>query len=168
MIQISIWLIDLICCGLQRNKKTGERRQIKTEKDCESFFKFFMPAVEDLSTLNKIGEGEGDEAADDDLAEKGEQAEIDFEMASAIRTRIIPRALLIFTGQDDDEDDEYDDEEDFDDEEEDDDDDEDDDESDESDDAGPFKKPNAPGQQGKQGGQGAMGNNKQQKGPRKS
>lgn len=151
----------------QRNKKTGERRQIKDEKDCESFFKFFMPEVEDLSTFNK-SVGEGDEAEDDDvMAQKGEQAEMDFEMASSIRTRIIPRALLIFTGQEDDDDEDYDDEEDFDEDDGNDNDDDGDEESDESEDAGPgpFKKPNAPGQ-GKQGA--GQQNNKQQKGPRKS
>ena len=126
-----------------------------------------MPEVEDLSTFNK-SVGEGDEAEDDDvMAQKGEQAEMDFEMASSIRTRIIPRALLIFTGQEDDDDEDYDDEEDFDEDDGNDNDDDGDEESDESEDAGPgpFKKPNAPGQ-GKQGA--GQQNNKQQKGPRKS
>ncbi|GAU98868.1 hypothetical protein RvY_09952 [Ramazzottius varieornatus] len=147
----------------QRNKKTGQRRQVTNEIETESFFTFFSPKVEDLSSLSKSANaGAGDAAEDDKLDEQAEQAELDFEMASYIRTRVVPRALLIFTGQDG-EDDDFDDEDDFD--EEDEDGDEDDSgESDESDDAPPAKKPDTAGQGSKQAGSGG----KQQKGPRKS
>ena len=70
-------------------------------EDQDSFFQFFTPAVTDLTSLAQEVEDD-DEAAADELAEKAEQAEADFELASFIRTRVIPRALLFFTGDDDD------------------------------------------------------------------
>ncbi|OQV11694.1 putative nucleosome assembly protein [Hypsibius exemplaris] len=116
----------------QRNKKTGEKRQIKKVEDQDSFFQFFKPAVTDLTSLAKVIE-ESDEAAAEALAEKAEQAELDFELASYIRTRMIPRALLLYTGDDDEDGDSYGGDEDYDDDEDDDEDDEDDGAGDESD-----------------------------------
>lgn len=99
---------------LQRNKKTGERRQVKSEKDQETFFTFFSPAVTDLAALMKPTEGIADQIAEENI-EKVQQAEVDYEVASLLRSRVISRALLIFTGEDDEDasysDDEYDDEE---------------------------------------------------------
>jgi hypothetical protein len=47
----------------QRNKKTQERRQIKTMKDQDSFFQFFQPKVTDLAALSKIVNEDDEEEA---------------------------------------------------------------------------------------------------------
>ncbi|XP_055339058.1 uncharacterized protein LOC129588726 [Paramacrobiotus metropolitanus] len=133
----------------QRNKKTGERRQMKTEEEQDTFFSFFTPAVTDLRALMKSLSA-ADDSVDTEVrmatAQKIQDAEMEYELASVLRTRVIPRALLIFTEEDDEDvysDDEFGNE---DDEDEDEDDDEDgagdagEDEDEESDDEPPAKK----------------------------
>lgn len=102
----------------QRNKKTGERRQVQKEEDVDSFFKFFGPAVTDLAALTKQANDAENEMSDEEsdaFQEKLHTAEYEFEVATALRSRIIPRAVLIYTGEDDDDmdfsEDDYDDEE---------------------------------------------------------
>ena len=93
-----------------------------SEAEQESFFAFFSPNVTDLASLLKIEEPPGNED-DTENVDKVQRAEAEYELASLIRTRIISRAVLLFTGEDDadmysnDDDDEFDEEDDDDDEE---------------------------------------------------
>jgi len=81
----------------QKHKGSGSRRTITKQVQNDSFFNFFNPPKE----------SEGDEEADEDneaiLA-------ADFEIGHFIRERIVPRAVLYFTGEALDDDDEYEDE----------------------------------------------------------
>lgn len=95
----------------QKHKQKGATRFVTKEVKNDSFFNFFDPPV--------IPEG-GEEAMDE---ETQELLNADFELGQILRDRILPRAVLYFTGEAEDDDDMYD--EDEDEEEEDDDDDED-------------------------------------------
>lgn len=67
----------------------------KGAKKQDSFFDFFTPAITDL---NRIGQMLAEDD-DDELMEKAEQAGLDYEIATGLRLRIIPRALLFYTGE---------------------------------------------------------------------
>lgn len=113
---------------LKKKSKKGGKILTKTEK-CESFFNFFSPP--------KVPE-DGDEIDEDTAEELQNEMDLDYEIGTTIRDKIIPHAVSWFTGEaaEEDEfeamDDDDDDEEDEDDEDEDDDDE--DDEGDEDDD----------------------------------
>jgi len=86
----------------QKHKQKGATRFVTKEVKNDSFFNFFDPAV--------IPEG-GEEELDD---ETRELMNADFEIGQILRDRILPRAVLYFTGEaaDDDDYDEDEDEED--------------------------------------------------------
>jgi len=87
----------------QKHKQTGTMRTVTKESPADSFFNFFDPpqAPEDNEDM--------DEEMEALLAS-------DIEIGHLLRERVIPRAVLFFTGEasDDDDDDEYDDDEDSD------------------------------------------------------
>ncbi|XP_074659932.1 nucleosome assembly protein 1-like 1 isoform X2 [Tubulanus polymorphus] len=87
----------------QKHKNKGTIRQVTKQVQNDSFFNFFNPPT--------APEG-GDE--DEELDEETETLlAADFEIGHFIRERIVPRAVLYFTGEAlEDDDDEYDDEED--------------------------------------------------------
>lgn len=78
--------------GKDVTKKQGAS---KGGKKVDSFFDFFSPAIKDL---NKIGQMLAEDE-DEDLMEKAEQAGLDYEIATGLRLRIVPRALLFYTGE---------------------------------------------------------------------
>jgi len=119
----------------QKHKSKGSVRTIEKKVKADSFFNFFDPPA-----VPSPEEGEEmDEETEALLA-------ADFEIGHFFRDRIIPRAVLYFTGEAlEDEDDDYEEEEDEDGDDEDDDDDDDDDDEEED---GPKK--------GKKGGKGDM------------
>jgi len=108
----------------QKHKSKGSVRTIEKKVKADSFFNFFDPPVVPTP--------------DDGVEEMDEETEAllaaDFEIGHFFRDRIIPRAVLYFTGEAlEDEDDDYEEEEDEDgDDEDDDDEDEDDDDEDEA------------------------------------
>ena len=82
------------------------------EKKVDSFFDFFAPTITDLVTIGQCLAQEEDR----ELLERAEQAGIEYEIAIALRSRIVPRALLFYTGEADTEgvdDSDYSDEEDY-------------------------------------------------------
>jgi nucleosome assembly protein 1-like 1 len=89
----------------QKHKQKGATRFVTKEVKNDSFFNFFDPAV--------VPEG-GEEELDD---ETRELMNADFEIGQILRDRILPRAVLYYTGEaaDDDDYDEEEDEEDEDD-----------------------------------------------------
>ena len=80
---------------LTKRGPAGGNVNAKDDKRVDSFFDFFSPAIQDLSQIGQMLT-EGD---DEDLLEKAEQAGIEYEIATALRTRIVPRALLFYTGE---------------------------------------------------------------------
>jgi len=111
----------------QKHKSKGSVRTIEKKVKADSFFNFFDPPV--VPTPEEGGE-EVDEETEALMA-------ADFEIGHFFRDRIIPRAVLYFTGEAlEDEDDDYEEEEDEDGDDEDDDDEDDEDEEDD----GPRKK----------------------------
>ncbi|GAV06585.1 hypothetical protein RvY_16551-1 [Ramazzottius varieornatus] len=81
--------------NLTKRGPAGGNVNSKDDKRVDSFFDFFTPAIVDLGKIGQmLAEGE-----DEDLMEKAEQAGIEYEIATALRTRIIPRALLFYTGE---------------------------------------------------------------------
>lgn len=89
----------------QTNKKTGQTRVVEKSETQDSFFSFFQQ-IDERKFLTE----------DDDEDEEYDQTEAileaDYEIGHFIRERIIPRAVLFFTGEiQDDEDDDYEDEE---------------------------------------------------------
>lgn len=94
----------------QRNKKTGEVRMVKMEKDRESFFHFFTShEIPDDDTLEIM--------RDRDVQELENTLEIEYELGCILRDRIIPHAvgwyldIEIDSDEDEDEDSEEEDEE---------------------------------------------------------
>merc|ERR1712048_1089596 len=83
----------------QNNKRKGQSRVVTKTVKNDSFFNFFSPP--------EVPEGE--EEDDEDIQTL---LEADFEMGHFIRDQLIPRAVLYFTGEADDEDDDYDDDDD--------------------------------------------------------
>jgi len=97
----------------QKHKKQGNTRFVTKEVKSDSFFNFFDPPAHSPDT-------DFDELDDDTR----EILNADFEIGQVLRDRIIPRAVLYFTGEAQDDDEDFEDEdEDMDDEDEDEDDD---------------------------------------------
>lgn len=151
-----------------RNKK-GPPKIITKEEKQDSFFNFFdtpqksadkksakSPAssgAEDKQVAvrrpNNKSQSEDDDFEDDDEDDEDLYLIADFEIGQYLREKIIPKAVLYYTGEydglDDDYDDEYeDDEDDEDDDDEDDDDENDDDDDDDDDEEEDHKGPNKP------------------------
>merc|ERR1711872_646488 len=111
----------------QKHKSKGSVRTIEKKVKADSFFNFFDPPIVPPA---EDGEEEMDEETEQLLA-------ADFEIGPFFRDRIIPRAVLYFTGEALEEDDDYDEEEE--DEDGDDEDDDDDDDDDDEEEEGPRK-----------------------------
>jgi len=98
----------------QKNKKTGAVRVITSSEAKESFFNYFS-SIEDKLKLVKMEDTEIEEDED----QESFMREADYEIGHFIRERLIPKAVLYYTGElndeDDEEDYEEDDDEDFDD-----------------------------------------------------
>ncbi|OQV15945.1 putative nucleosome assembly protein [Hypsibius exemplaris] len=61
----------------------------------DSFFDFFAPTITDLGQIGQsLARGD-----DQELLENAEQAGLEYEIAIALRSRIVPRALLFYTGE---------------------------------------------------------------------
>ncbi|OXA64918.1 nucleosome assembly protein 1-like 1 isoform X2 [Folsomia candida] len=75
----------------QKHKKTGTIRTITKTLKRDSFFRFFSPP--DPADQTKEGTNEDEE---DDIIDT---LNLDFEIGQALRERIIPRAVLFFTGE---------------------------------------------------------------------
>jgi len=134
----------------QKHKSKGSVRTIEKKVKADSFFNFFDPPI---VPTPEDGAEEMDEETEALLA-------ADFEIGHFFRDRIIPRAVLYFTGEAlEDEDDDYEEEEDEDGDDEDDDD-EDEDEDDE--DEGPKKGKKGEGRKGDAGKAGEQQECKQQ------
>jgi len=89
----------------QTNKKTGNTRVVEKSETQDSFFSFFQPIDE-----RKFLTEEDDD--DEEIDQEQSILEADYEIGHFIRERIIPRAVLYFTGEiEDDEDEDYEDEE---------------------------------------------------------
>ena len=77
-----------------KGKQAGQIRNVAKEERIESFFHWFeplkMPSLEDTSALENMTE--------EDAANLEAMFEMDYEIAQALRTRIIPKAVLWFTG----------------------------------------------------------------------
>jgi len=119
---------DLTHRLVKKKKKSGKRGKqpvtVTVKEPCDSFYNIFAP-------LPGEEEGGDDEEFDDESLNY--QLEADFEMASVLKERVIPRATLFFTGEekyelDDDFDFQGDEGDDIDDDEDDDDDDDEEDE----------------------------------------
>jgi len=134
----------------QKHKSKGSVRTIEKKVKADSFFNFFDPPVVPTP--------------DDGVEEMDEETEAllaaDFEIGHFFRDRIIPRAVLYFTGEAlEDEDDDYEEEED---EDGDDEDDDDEDEDDDDEDEGPKKGKKGEGRKGDAGKAGEQQECKQQ------
>lgn len=84
---------DLTKCSVV--PQAGAAGPSVSDKRVDSFFDFFAP---DIMDLGQIGQSlaRGD---DQELLEKAEQAGVEYEIAIALRSRIVPRALLFYTGE---------------------------------------------------------------------
>jgi len=134
----------------QKHKSKVSVRTIEKKVKADSFFNFFDPPV---VPTPEDGAEEMDEETEALLA-------ADFEIGHFFRDRIIPRAVLYFTGEAlEDEDDDYEEEED---EDGDDEDDDDDDEDDDDEDEGPKKGKKGEGRKGDAGKAGEQQECKQQ------
>jgi len=134
----------------QKHKSKGSVRTIEKKVKADSFFNFFDPPV---VPTPEDGAEEMDEETEALLA-------ADFEIGHFFRDRIIPRAVLYFTGEAlEDEDDDYEEEED---EDGDDEDDDDEDEDEDDDDEGPKKGKKGEGRKGDMGKPGEQQECKQQ------
>lgn len=94
----------------QKNKKTGQTRTITSQEAKESFFNYFSSIEEKLKLVK---DSQDEDLADDEEDQESFMREADYEIGHFIRERLIPRAVLYYTGElnDDDEEDEYEDEE---------------------------------------------------------
>jgi nucleosome assembly protein 1-like 1 len=153
-----------------KNKKAPPKVVTKEEKQ-ESFFSFFdtpKPSKSDepdakAVVLKPKRKSVGDE--DDEFEDDEENAHedllmmADFEIGQYIREKIVPKAVLYYTGEYDDLDDEYEDydDEDEDDEEEDEDEEDEDEDDDDDDDDDEDEKKVTAGKGGKKGGKQALG-----------
>jgi len=91
----------------QKHKQKGATRIVSKEVKADSFFNFFEPPV--------IPEGQDEE----DMGEEIRQTlQDDYEIGQLLRDRVIPRAVLYYTGEILEEDDDYEDEDDDEDEDE--------------------------------------------------
>merc|ERR1712076_96156 len=96
----------------QKNKKTGQTRSITQVLPQDSFFNFFQPIESKVENMRKILAEQNDEMDEDEFDQQAAMLEADYEIGHFIRERLIPRAVLYYTGELDDEEseDEYDDE----------------------------------------------------------
>jgi len=96
----------------QKNKKTGQTRNITQSLPQDSFFNFFQPIESKVENMRKILAEQNDEMDEDEFDQQAAMLEADYEIGHFIRERLIPRAVLYYTGELDDEEseDEYDDE----------------------------------------------------------
>jgi len=147
-----------------RNKKQPPKVVTKEEKQ-DSFFNFFeTPKLPAKNQAAKKSESEADEEEDDDMHDQELYLIADFEIGQYLKEKIIPKAILFFTGEgvddefededydeEDEEDEEDEDEGDEDDEEDDDDDEEDEDEDEEAPKKGKKASKKAGGKPGKNG-----------------
>lgn len=117
-----------------KNKKQPPKVVTKEEKQ-DSFFNFFetpkLAVKSEDKTVAKVSESEADEADDEDQHDQELYLIADFEIGQYLKEKIIPKAILFFTGEG--VDDEFD-EDDYDEEDEDDEDDEDGENEDDEDD----------------------------------
>merc|ERR1711976_819586 len=99
----------------QKNKKTGQTRSITQTLPQDSFFNFFQPIEAKVENMRKILAEQNDEMEEDEFDQQAAMLEADYEIGHFMRERLIPRAVLYYTGELDDEDSEddgeYDDEE---------------------------------------------------------
>lgn len=100
----------------QRHKGKGTTRVVTREVKQDSFFSFFSPPKQ---PERKEGDDEDDEEEEVD-EETQRKIAMDYQMGEVLKERIVPHAVMWFTGQGDDESD--DDDEDYDDEDDDEDD----------------------------------------------
>merc|ERR1711934_268480 len=96
--------------GKQKNKKTGQTRTTTTVLPQDSFFNFFQPIDSKVENMRKILAEQNDEMEEDEFDQQAAMLEADYEIGHFIRERLIPRAVLYYTGELDDEDSEFGDE----------------------------------------------------------
>jgi len=96
----------------QKNKKTGQTRTTTSVIPQDSFFNFFQSIDSKVENMRKILAEQNDEMDEDEFDQQAAMLEADYEIGHFIRERLIPRAVLYYTGELDDEEseDEYDDE----------------------------------------------------------
>lgn len=86
----------------QKNKKTGQTRTTTAEVPQDSFFNFFQPIEAKVENLRKHM-AEADDMDEDEYDQQAAMLEADYEIGHFIRERLIPRAVLYYTGELDDE-----------------------------------------------------------------
>jgi nucleosome assembly protein 1-like 1 len=93
----------------QKNKKTGQTRTITSQEAKESFFNYFS-SIEEKLKLVKDAAIDDDEDETEPEEQENFMREADYEIGHFIRERLIPRAVLYYTGElnDEDEDDDED------------------------------------------------------------
>lgn len=91
----------------QKNKKSGQTRTITQEVPQDSFFNFFQPIEAKVENLRKHLAAEDMDEDEDEYDQQAAMLEADYEIGHFIRERLIPRAVLYYTGELDDEDSEY-------------------------------------------------------------
>ena len=97
----------------QKNKKTGQTRVITNQEAKESFFNYFSSIEDKLKLVKDSATGLEDELEDEDPEEQENfMREADYEIGHFIRERLIPRAVLYYTGELNDEEEDEDDYED--------------------------------------------------------
>jgi len=91
----------------QKNKKTGQTRTVSVQEAQESFFNYFSSIEEKLALVRQSQE---EDLEEDEEEQESFMREADYEIGHFIRERLIPRAVLYYTGElnDDDEEDEED------------------------------------------------------------
>lgn len=88
----------------QKNKKTGHTRTTTTEVSQDSFFNYFTSIELRVENMKKHLEEAGEEdSEEDDFDQQAAMLEADYEIGHFIRERLIPRAVLYYTGELDDE-----------------------------------------------------------------
>jgi len=91
----------------QKNKKSGQTRTITQEVPQDSFFNFFQPIENKVENLRKHLAAEDMDEEEDEYDQTAAMLEADYEIGHFIRERLIPRAVLYYTGELDDEDSEF-------------------------------------------------------------
>lgn len=92
----------------QKNKKTGHTRTTTSEVQQDSFFNYFTSIELRVENMKKhLEEAGADSDDEDDFDQQAAMLEADYEIGHFIRERLIPRAVLYYTGELDDEDSEY-------------------------------------------------------------
>lgn len=96
----------------QKNKKTNQVRSITQVLPQDSFFNFFQPIEAKVENMRKILAEQSEEMEEDEFDQQAAMLEADYEIGHFMRERLIPRAVLYYTGEldDEDSDEEYDEE----------------------------------------------------------